>query len=94
MPRVMNKVKQFKRLSGLQVQPIKSKIILLNTAVDTKDLRGIPVLRHGATVRYLGYAVGAEELTTVNWGWGRECAMSNGDWRQRLGWPLMSRTGS
>ena len=67
LPRLMNKVKQFGQLSGLQVQLIKSKIILLNTAVYTKDLRGIPVLRHGDTVRYLGYAVETRELPTVNW---------------------------
>ena len=55
-------------LSGLQVQPtIKSKISLLYTAVDTRNLHGILVLKHGDTVRYLGYAVGTEELATVNW---------------------------
>ena len=63
----MNKVKQFWRLSGLQVQPTKSKIILFNTGVDTKNLHGIPVLRHGDTVRYLGYAVETKEFGTVNW---------------------------
>ena len=63
----MNKVDKSGRLSGLQVQPTKSKIILMNTAVDTKDLYGIPVLRHGDTVRYLGYAVETGELATVNW---------------------------
>ena len=51
LPRVMNKVKQFGRLSVLKVQPTKNKI-RLNTAVNTKDLHGIPVLRHGDTVRY------------------------------------------
>ena len=64
----MNKVKHLKGLSGLQVQPtIKSKISLLYTAVDTRNLHGILVLKHGDTVRYLGYAVGTEELATVNW---------------------------
>ena len=32
-----------------------------------EDLYKIPVLRHGDTVRYLGYAVGTGELTTANW---------------------------
>ncbi|CAI5719351.1 unnamed protein product [Peronospora destructor] len=67
LPRVMNIVDQFGRMSGLKVQPAKSKIIFLNTAVGMADLHGIPVLRHGDTVRYLGYAVGTGELTTANW---------------------------
>ncbi|KAE9036079.1 hypothetical protein PR001_g9006 [Phytophthora rubi] len=67
LSRVMNIVKKFGRLSGLQVQPTKSKIIFLNTAVVLHEYEGIPVLRSGDTVRYLGYAVGTGMLADVNW---------------------------
>ena len=33
----------------------------------TKEFCGIPVLQHGDTVRYLGYAVGTGHLTDANW---------------------------
>ena len=63
----MDKVNQFGRLSRLQVQLTKSKIIFSITAVDTRKLHGIPVMRHGNTVQYLGYAIGVGDLATVNW---------------------------
>ena len=46
LPRVMNKVKQLKWVPGLKVQRTKNTIILLHTAVDTRNLHGIPVQRH------------------------------------------------
>ncbi|OWZ21351.1 LOW QUALITY PROTEIN: RxLR effector protein [Phytophthora megakarya] len=63
----MEIVKAFGRLSGLQVQPAKSKIIFLNTATTCESYEGIPVLAHGETERYLGYAVGTGDTTEVNW---------------------------
>jgi hypothetical protein len=67
VPRVMNIVKQFGKLSGLQVQPTKSHLLFLNTAVSLETYSGIPVVKHADTVRYLGYAVGTGELSDVNW---------------------------
>jgi hypothetical protein len=66
-PRVLSIVKQSGRLSGLQVQPTKSHLLFLNTAVEVKPFSGIPVVKLVDTVRYLGYAVGTRELTYVNW---------------------------
>ncbi|EEY68804.1 uncharacterized protein PITG_18705 [Phytophthora infestans T30-4] len=63
----MEIVKRFGELSGLQVQPSKSKAIFLNTAVKKVDIYGIPVVPMGETVRYLGYQVGTGPLTEVNW---------------------------
>ena len=42
-------------LSGLFVQPAKSVLIFLNTAVELKEYEKIHVLLHGDTTRYLGY---------------------------------------
>ena len=42
-------------------------MIIINAAVDREEFCGIPVLRQGDTVRYLGYAVGTGELSTPNW---------------------------
>ncbi|KAE9313201.1 hypothetical protein PF008_g19794 [Phytophthora fragariae] len=67
LPRVMEIVHRFGELSGLRVQPTKSKAIFLNTAVTLTETNGIPVLQHGDTVRYLGYMVGTGPLTDVNW---------------------------
>ncbi|KAE9265880.1 hypothetical protein PR003_g32316, partial [Phytophthora rubi] len=63
----MEIVHRFGELSGLRVQPTKSKAIFLNTAVTLTETNGIPVLQHGDTVRYLGYQVGTGPLTDVNW---------------------------
>eukprot|EP00644_Phytophthora_capsici_P003452 jgi/Phyca11/8807/fgenesh1_pm.PHYCAscaffold_31_\ len=63
----MELVREFGRMSGLQVQPTKSHLIFLNTAVQEKTYCGLPVLAHGDTVRYLGYAVGTGPLQDVNW---------------------------
>jgi hypothetical protein len=67
LPHIMAIVEDFGRQSGLRVQPTKSKIIFLNTAVEMETYQGIPVLKHGDTTRYLGYEVGTGELTEVNW---------------------------
>jgi hypothetical protein len=67
IPRVMQVVKQFGRLSGLQVQSTKSHLIFLNKAVKETTYCGLPVVPSGETVRYLGYEVGTGELTDVNW---------------------------
>ncbi|OWZ11840.1 RxLR effector protein [Phytophthora megakarya] len=68
LPRVLTVVQRFGELSGLRVQPSKSVFISLNTAVAyRKEIRSIPVLRHGETTRYLGYQVGTAELRDVNW---------------------------
>ncbi|OWZ14768.1 RxLR effector protein [Phytophthora megakarya] len=56
----MKIVTKFGRLSGLQVQPNKSKLIFLNKAIELESYHGLPVLAQGATVRYLGYAVGTK----------------------------------
>jgi hypothetical protein len=55
IPRVMQVVKQFGRLSGLQVQSTKSHLIFLNKAVKETTYCGLPVVPSGETVRYLGY---------------------------------------
>lgn len=60
-------MRQFGKLLGLQVQPTKSKGIFLNTAATLTETHGIPVLRHGDTVRYLEYQVGTGSLVDVNW---------------------------
>ncbi|KAE9273288.1 hypothetical protein PR003_g29950, partial [Phytophthora rubi] len=67
LPRVMEIVEWFGKLSGLQVQPAKSCAIFLYTAIDMRKYHGIPVLKHGDTIRYLGYAVGTGPLTDINW---------------------------
>eukprot|EP00644_Phytophthora_capsici_P009455 jgi/Phyca11/107396/e_gw1.13.402.1 len=67
LPRVLEIVQRFGELSGLQVQPTKSKVIFLNTAIEMESIHGIPVLPVGETVRYLGYHVGTGPLTEVNW---------------------------
>ncbi|KAL4163946.1 hypothetical protein KRP22_004570 [Phytophthora ramorum] len=67
LTRVMEIVDVFGRLSGLRNQPTKSKLIFLNTTVKLKKYQEIPVLQHGETVRYLGFAVGTGELTDPNW---------------------------
>lgn len=67
IPRAMQIVERFGRLSGLQVQSAKSMLIFLNKAVELTQFHGLPVLKHGDTVRYLGYQVGTGALTDVNW---------------------------
>eukprot|EP00644_Phytophthora_capsici_P001844 jgi/Phyca11/81494/gw1.14.783.1 len=57
----------FGSLSGLQVQPAKSKVIFLNTSIEAKAFLDIPVLAHGDTVRYLGYGVGTGDMNVTNW---------------------------
>jgi hypothetical protein len=67
IPRVMEIVEAFGRISGLKVQPTKSHLIFLNTAIAVEQYAGIPVLAHGETVRYLGYDVGTGALENINW---------------------------
>eukprot|EP00644_Phytophthora_capsici_P019375 jgi/Phyca11/50761/gw1.173.7.1 len=63
----MRVVADFGRISGLQVQPGKSKYIFLNSAITLEKWHGIPVLQPGETVRYLGHDIGHAELPKVNW---------------------------
>ena len=67
LPHVMKIAHRFGALSGLCVQPAKSVLILLNTALDLTDYAGIPVLRYGDTTRYLGYQVGTGDLEGAIW---------------------------
>ena len=53
LPRVLDLDDRFGRLSGLQVQPSKSKLIFLNLAVQKVVYHGIPVFKHGDTTRLL-----------------------------------------
>ncbi|CAI5747527.1 unnamed protein product [Peronospora destructor] len=58
---------EFGRLSGLQVQPTKSQIIFLNTAIRQLTYQGIAVVAPSTTTRYLGYQVGTGKLRNINW---------------------------
>ncbi|KAE9032193.1 hypothetical protein PR001_g10729 [Phytophthora rubi] len=67
LPHVLMLVREFGRISGLRVQPAKSQYIFLNKAIDKSVWCGIPVLRKGETVPYLGYEVGFGDLSKINW---------------------------
>ncbi|KAE9032264.1 hypothetical protein PR003_g5465 [Phytophthora rubi] len=67
LKRTMELVRRFGALSGLHVQPTKSQIIFLNTAIQLREYGGIAVLQHSDTVRYLGYEVETGQLTNKNW---------------------------
>lgn len=67
LPILLDLLGRFERLSGLQVQPKKSVLILLNKATFRVTCSGIPVLQPGATTRYLGVQVGHGETSQVNW---------------------------
>ncbi|KAF1333210.1 Short chain dehydrogenase, partial [Globisporangium splendens] len=58
---------EFGQQSGLHVQPTKSSYICLNTAVVQEQRCGIPILKHGETVRYLGIQIGTGNITQANW---------------------------
>ena len=60
-------MRRFGELSGLSVQPAKSELIFLNTAVAISEFEGFTVLCHGQTTRYLGYQVGTVDLVHANW---------------------------
>ena len=60
-------MRRFGELSGLSVQPAKSELIFLNTAVASYDFEGIPVLCHGQTTRYIGYQERSGDLVDANW---------------------------
>ena len=53
LPRVMRIVEGFRRLSGLKMQPDKSKLIFLNLTLQREKVFGLPVLQPGTTNRYL-----------------------------------------
>ncbi|KAF1313456.1 Rxlr effector protein, partial [Globisporangium splendens] len=57
LPRLMQLLSEFGQQSGLHVQPTKSSYICLNTAVVQEQRCGIPILKHGETVRYLGIQI-------------------------------------
>ncbi|KAF1313882.1 Rxlr effector protein, partial [Globisporangium splendens] len=67
LPRLMQLLSEFGQQSGLHVQPTKSSYICLNTAVVQEQRCGIPVLKHGETVRYLGIQIGTGNITQANW---------------------------
>ncbi|KAF1328392.1 Rxlr effector protein, partial [Globisporangium splendens] len=67
LPRLMQLLSEFGQQSGLHVQPTKSSYICLNTAVVQEQRCGIPVLKHGETVRYLGIQIGTGNITQTNW---------------------------
>ncbi|OWZ03532.1 RxLR effector protein, partial [Phytophthora megakarya] len=67
LPEVMRNVKEFGRISGIHVQPAKSKFMFLNLAIEEENWCGIPVLPPGQTVRYLGHDVGHADLPKINW---------------------------
>ncbi|KAF1318308.1 Rxlr effector protein, partial [Globisporangium splendens] len=67
LPRLMQLLSEFGKQSGLHVQPTKSSYICLNTAVVHEQRCGIPVLKHGETVRYLGIQIGTGNITQANW---------------------------
>ncbi|KAF1333189.1 hypothetical protein FI667_g2849, partial [Globisporangium splendens] len=49
------------------MQPTKSSYICLNTAVVQEQRCGIPILKHGETVRCLGIQIGTENIMQANW---------------------------
>ncbi|KAF1313253.1 Rxlr effector protein, partial [Globisporangium splendens] len=67
LPRLVQLLSEFGQQSGLHVQPTKSSYICLNTAVVQEQRCGIPVLKHGETVRYLGIQIGTGNITQANW---------------------------
>ncbi|KAF1336392.1 Rxlr effector protein, partial [Globisporangium splendens] len=67
LPRLMQLLTEFGQQSGLHVQPTKSSYICLNTAVVQEQRCGIPILKHGETVRYLGIQIGTGNITQANW---------------------------
>ncbi|KAF1313879.1 Rxlr effector protein, partial [Globisporangium splendens] len=67
LPRLMQLLSEFGQQSGLHVQRTKSSYICLNTAVVQEQRCGIPILKHGETVRYLGIQIGTGNITQANW---------------------------
>ncbi|KAF1325866.1 Rxlr effector protein, partial [Globisporangium splendens] len=67
LPRLMQLLSEFGQQSGLHVQPTKSSYICLSTAVVQEQRCGIPILKHGETVRYLGIQIGTGNITQANW---------------------------
>ncbi|KAF1335371.1 Rxlr effector protein, partial [Globisporangium splendens] len=66
LPRLMQLLTEFGQQSGLHVQPTKSSYISLNTAVVQEQRCGIPILKHGETVRYLGIQIGTRNIAQAN----------------------------
>ncbi|KAF1317230.1 Rxlr effector protein, partial [Globisporangium splendens] len=62
LPRLMQLLSEFGQQLGLHVQPTKSSYICLNTAVVQEQRCGIPILKHGETVRYLGIQIAPNQI--------------------------------
>lgn len=60
-------MKQFGRLSGLQIQPHMSCDILMNSSITPTAISYFPVLPKGKTVQYLGVEIGIGDTTVENW---------------------------
>uniref|UniRef100_A0AAV1V694 Reverse transcriptase domain-containing protein n=1 Tax=Peronospora matthiolae TaxID=2874970 RepID=A0AAV1V694_9STRA len=60
-------IQAFGNLSGLHVQPAKSKLLFLNRAISRASFAGIDIVPSGATTRYLGYEIGTGPLDNKNW---------------------------
>ena len=67
LPHAMRIVNAFGALSGLHVQPDKSKILFLNRSVKLRSYEGIEVIPPGGTTRYLGFEIGTGGLENKNW---------------------------
>ena len=52
---------------GLQVQPAKSQIAFINTAIYQLTYQDIAVIAPPTTTRYLSYQVGTGKLRDINW---------------------------
>lgn len=56
--REMETVQRFGTLSGVHVQPAKSKLIFLNKAISVPQYGGLSVFQASDIAQYLGYKVG------------------------------------
>ncbi|KAG2816434.1 hypothetical protein PC118_g13361 [Phytophthora cactorum] len=63
----MRIVTKFGDFFGFRVQPTKRKVIFLNTAIKEEEWTGMPVLKHGDTIRDSGYHVGTGNMEAYNW---------------------------
>ena len=62
LPNGLSQLQRFGQVSGLQIQPTKSALILLNQAHQPALLHNIPVLLQHQTTRYLGLQIGINSL--------------------------------
>lgn len=58
---------EFAQVSGLAIQPQKSKVIYLNTSVTDETLGPFAVLQLGETAEYLGIETGLGDMDVSNW---------------------------